>query len=156
MIVPTDTPQPVGASMRRGIVIGGGWLEAGQSWSPKECDLRTIRDRVFCALRKEDRGLARFLGLDCAQRAPWKGVSLAKVLVSLRNDAVEASMMAVHQDEADPLAGEQRGPVQTLRKPKKELRENMPDVVDILIPGTSNVSPYQMSVLAPDRNGIVL
>ena len=68
------------------MIVEGGFLK-----KPWPCPVATYQDRSFVVLAKNDRDLARAIGLDTLSRAPCKDVTAYSYLQHLRTSSLQTS-----------------------------------------------------------------
>ena len=85
-------------TMRRSLVIEGGWLAA-----PWPIDTKVVDDGEFVTLSMSDRCLAKALGMNMSERSPLANCSVFNFLASVRDAKVDELILAA-KVENDPMA----------------------------------------------------
>lgn len=92
-----------------------------------------FQDTHFISLKKEDRKLARAMGLDMEKRHPWSGCKVLTELVRLRDEAVTrmiSDYMMAGDEKADTVAG----PPAVAQRSRHFTSANLPDIIQIAFP----------------------
>ena len=97
-----EAPRPI-TRTRNVAVIDGGHLK-----QPYYAELQCLEGGEYLPIRRDDRNLARALGLDVTQRAPWGKTLFLDELQRARNIAVGEAIVAA-QCAADPNADVDEG-----------------------------------------------
>ena len=109
------------------MIVEGGFLK-----KPWPCPVATYQDRSFVVLAKNDRDLARAIGLDTLSRAPCKDVTAYSYLQHLRNRKVDE---LIADKLADPMADPAIERVRLCKdRPKMFLAAELPQIVDLPVP----------------------
>ena len=139
--------QPANAvTMRTGLVFE--WGSNPLPWLPRPVSTKRVAGADFYEMRRQDRGLAYALGLNMSRTAPWEGLTFDVFLRQLREAAVAELMGELHLPEADPMADDVGSP--TLKKPKRDLMEGVPEVIEILVEANLDLPSQKIRILSGD------
>ena len=103
-------------TVKRAIVIEGGYLAS--PWAVTVS--RTIGDLDFMTLLKSDRGLAKALGLNLREKAPFKNSSVFHRIIEARDHVVDQLIISAQHDD-DPMANQDQDDISTQQEVKNRL-----------------------------------
>ena len=149
-----DAPVASAITFRMGPVFEAPW--ARQPFAPKAADLKEIDDKIFMRLRRGDRGVAMLFNLNNRARTPWghHDLGVLMYLINLRNATVEKEMTKVVIRDVDPGA-EQSCEFHEFKRAKRDLIDDVPNVISMTIPPVGDLEKRTMLVLPNVHNGAV-
>ena len=153
-----QTAQPFRV-MRNQTVITGGWLNG--PWVVEE---KEVEGKLFMVLDKQDRRLARAVGMDMSQRSPWGNNRFLAHLAHLRDARVD---QLIHEARLadDPLAARDTAELEVeackVGRMKQLKKYNIPTIVAIKYPSfiTTNgarVEETVVNVISTPKRGAVV
>ena len=132
------------ASLRIGVIIEGGGLK--QPWAVLADSVQNVQGRTFFNVSRSDRSFARFLGLNCSNRAPWQGNSTLDYLCNLRNAVLEEWVCDKWGESNGPCADVLPSPN---KKARKDIIDEAPEVLEMTIPAQGkSLAAYTLTVLS--------
>ena len=134
-----------------GIILEGGGLK--HPYGIPADFVEEVDGKIFFLASRRDRDLAKFMGLNMSNSAPWVTNPTLDYLCDLRNAKVDGVVSQLWDKVADPLADKHTSPN---KRARRELVSKVPSVLELTIPAQGkSLNSFTLSVLAKSKRNDV-